>query len=68
MKTRDHFVEDGDERYLAVLEAEIRSALLAEYAEQLAKASIFQKLRLHRAIRREIRRRLTDAISPRALY
>jgi hypothetical protein len=68
MKSPDHFVQDGAERYLAVIVPEIRSAVRAEFAEQLAKASFFQKLQLQRAIRREINRRVTVAISPRALY
>jgi hypothetical protein len=68
MKSREHFVEDGAKRYLAIIEPEIRAAVRAEYAEQLAKASVLQRLRLHRAIRREIRRRITAALSPRASY
>ena len=43
------------------------AAVRAEFAERLARASLLGRVRLHFAMRREIRRRLDAAVSPTAL-
>ena len=65
------FLPDGRDRHeqAHVLIAEqIEAEVMAEYAEQLATATVWQRLRLRRLIRQEVARRLPEPPSPRNLY
>jgi hypothetical protein len=65
------FVFDGSERQecaSAILFEQIRAEVLAEFGEQLANGTFWQRIKLRRLIRREIARRLPKAPSPYSLY
>ncbi len=68
LRPHDHVVCDGPERLHAAIAPEIAAAVRAEFADRLAKASFLQRIGLHIAIRREIRRRIDAAASPTSLY
>jgi hypothetical protein len=68
MHIRDDFVADGAERHTAAILPEIEAAVRAEFAQELAQASFLKRIRVHFLIRREIRRRLDEAVSPKSLY
>jgi hypothetical protein len=68
MRTRDRFVCDGRVRYYDAIAPEIRATVTAEFADQLAEASLLQRLRLCLAIRREVTRRIDAAMSHESLF
>ena len=63
-----HFVHDGPARHFAVIYPEIEAAVRAEFADRLAQASWPKRLHLRLLIRREIRRRVSLAVSSEALF
>jgi hypothetical protein len=65
------FVDDGIERHeiaLTVLAEQAFAEVEAEYAEQFAAATFWQRIRLRRLIRQEVARRLPKPPSPYNLY
>lgn len=68
MQLNQRFLADGEARYQTALREEIRVAVEAEYAERVEASTIWQRIKLHYEIKREIRRRLKQAISPTSLY
>lgn len=68
MPTSNQFVVDGESRHRDVIAPAIEATVRADYAEKLVGASLLKRVQLRWAMRREIRRRLDQAVSPRALY
>lgn len=63
------FVADGYRRARAALESKVRAEVTSEYAERIAQASFFERIRLSFEMHRVIRRRVQDqAPPPDALY
>ena len=67
MHRHDHLLADGPDRCRAAMRPKVVAAVRAEFAERLARASLLGRVRLHFAMRREIRRRLNAVVSPKAL-
>ena len=61
-----HFLADGHCRAAEVIEKEVRSQVLTEYAPLLQSASWSRRLLLMRKARREIRRRMEQVLQSRA--
>jgi hypothetical protein len=68
MTRSHHFIEYGYQLARAAFEPEIRAAVVAEFAERLAVASLIERWRLRREMAREIERRLRQTAPPDALY
>jgi hypothetical protein len=69
----DKFVVDGFERACASIEQQVRTDVIAEYADRLAAASFWQRVSLKRKLKRDIERRVAErikatGISPDSLY
>jgi hypothetical protein len=64
----DHFVFDGPQRHEAVIAPEICACVVAEFADRLHEAGPLERLWLRYLVRREIDRRLPEAVSPYSLY
>ena len=67
-KCEHRFVEDGYERACAASIDKIRADVKQEYAERLAMAGWWERLRLHYEMRREVERRLDRVAPPWGLY
>jgi hypothetical protein len=63
-----HFLFNGHARAQAAIKRQIREQLLAEYADALATASFWGRVRLWREIECEVARRLNKLAPPDALY
>lgn len=71
MKVALPFVNDGLERHERVFVAQIeqvRVEVEAEFAEQLASATWWERVKLRRLIRQEISRRMPKPPSAQSLY
>jgi hypothetical protein len=68
MQLNQRFLADGESRYQTALREEIRVAVEAEYPERVETSTIWQRIKLHYEMKREIRRRLKHAVSPTSLY
>jgi hypothetical protein len=62
MKTA--FVEDGPSRFRRSKDTLLWKSIKAEYADQLASASLFKKLRIEYQMQREFLRRRKDGHRP----
>jgi hypothetical protein len=67
-KDSNHFVEDGCERARAASIDTIRAEVQREFAERLASAGWWERVRLRYAMRREIKKRLDRVAPPWGLY
>ncbi len=68
MDRKQQFVADGQRRaYDAEIE-HVRTEVEAQYAEELSRAGIWNRLRIRRKIKREIRKRMRDLAPPGGLY
>jgi hypothetical protein len=71
MSDRFPFLPDGPHRHQQawnILFEKVETEVLAEYTEQLAGASFWQRLKLRRLIRQEVARRLPKPPSSSSLY
>jgi hypothetical protein len=68
MTIASSFVVDGCCRAQAAAELKVRTEVEAEFAERLAAADFWTRVRLWREITREVRRRLNRIAPPDALY
>lgn len=68
MNVRCGFVEGGPERHATAILPAIEATVRADFAELLVHASFWKRVRLHLQMRREIRRRLAQVVSPKTLY
>jgi hypothetical protein len=68
MTTSVRFIHDGRARYYAVIYPEIEAAVQTDFTRRLAQAPRAKRLYLRLLIRREIRRRIEEAVSSRTLY
>jgi hypothetical protein len=68
MNRRFPFIAAGRSRHRAAIAPTIEAEVMAEFAPRLANASRLTRWRLQVTIRREIRRRVVEASSERALY
>lgn len=65
---KNGIVADGRERVVAVELPRIRREVRARYADRRVSSGFWQRLRLRRLIRREIRAELERVAPPSALY
>ena len=70
MSDQDHqyFVEDGHDRARTAIEAKIRAEVQREYANQVNKASFWERQRRRREMDREVERRIDLVAPPDAVY
>ena len=71
MNQRSDFVFDGLDRHAVAWDrvyAEVQVEVEAEFAEQLAQAGMWERIKLRREIRQEIARRLPGPPDPANLY
>ena len=68
MDDRNGFSVDGYDRARNANEPIVRCEVEREFAAKLGSASVFEQLRIHLIIEREIKKRLNPLSPPDALY
>lgn len=62
------FIADGRERHVKSIRRDIVREIRARHAQELERASLFDRMRIEARIREEIRAALVHAASPEAVY
>lgn len=68
MSISQSFLPGGETSYRNAMRAQIRVAVEAEYAGRFVNCTFWQFLKLNYDMKREIRRRLKQVVSPNSLY
>ena len=68
MQVDNRFLADGDQRLRNVQKPQVRAEVEQQYADRLAAASWFERRKIRKQIKAEIKRRLNELSPPDALY